>query len=116
MFVACVAVTVVTAIFLALSARLKFTRNPDTVVKLGTVGVDVRWFVPLGTLEVLGAAGALIGLAVAPLGLAAGAGLVGYFVVAMASHVVHDDLRGIRPAVWVFIWVVATLVTRIASL
>jgi hypothetical protein len=114
-FIACVAVTAVTALFLALSARLKFTRNPDTVAKLGAVGVGVRWFVPLGTLEVLGAAGALIGLAVTPLGLAAGAGLVGYFVVAMATHVVHDDLKGIGPAVWVFAWVVAMLVTRIAS-
>jgi hypothetical protein len=53
---------------------------------------------------------------VAPLGIAAGAGLVGYFVVAMAAHAVHDDLRGIGPAVWVFAWVVAALVTRIASL
>jgi hypothetical protein len=115
-FIACVAVTVVTALFLALSARLKFTRNPDTIAKLGTVGVAVRWFVPLGTLEVLGAAGTLIGLVVAPLGIAAGAGLVGYFIVAMAAHVVHDDLRGVGPALWVFAWVVATLVTRIVSL
>lgn len=115
MFVACVAVTAVAALLLALSARLKFIRDPDAVAKLSIVGVTTRYLTPLGTLEVLGAAGALIGLAVAPLGIAAAAALVGYFVVAMAVHVFHDDLKGIGPAALVFVFVTATLITRILS-
>lgn len=115
MFIASITVTGVTALFLGLSARLKFIRNPDNVAKLRAVGVPAALLTPLGTLEVLGAAGALIGLVLAPLGIAAGAALAGYFLVAMAAHARHHDLRGIGPAAWVFGWVVAALVTRILS-
>jgi len=115
MFDACVAVTVVAALLLALSARLKFIRDPDAVAKLSIVGVSTRYLTPLGTLEVLGAAGALTGLAAAPIGITAAAALVGYFVVAMTVHVFRDGLKGIGPAVLVFVFVTAALVTRILS-
>ncbi|MFC7740434.1 DoxX family protein [Nocardiopsis composta] len=49
---------------------------------------------PLAALEFAGAAGLLIGLLYRPLGIAAGIGLVLYFIGAVAAHVRAKDLQG----------------------
>ncbi|BBH70279.1 hypothetical protein ACTI_69640 [Actinoplanes sp. OR16] len=71
-------------------------RRADTVTAgLTTVGVPDRWFVPLAALNYAGAAGLLIGIFWRPLGIAAAAGLVLYFLGAVAFHVPVKDWKGI---------------------
>ncbi|BBZ72059.1 DoxX family protein [Mycobacterium paraseoulense] len=58
-------------------------------------GVPVSWLTfPIGTLKTLGALGLIAGLWVPPLGIAAAAGLTIFFVCAMYTHVLADDISG----------------------
>ncbi len=60
---------------------------------MAKAGVPVSWLrFPIGTLKVLGALGLLAGLWLPPLGVAAAAGLVIYFICAMYTHVLAKDL------------------------
>jgi hypothetical protein len=55
---------------------------------MAEVGVPRSWLVPLGVLKGAGAAGLLIGLlGVRPLGIAAGLGLMLFFIGALTAHV-----------------------------
>lgn len=56
-------------------------------------GVPLSWLTfPIGTLKTLGALGLVVGLWIPPIGLAAAAGLVIFFVCAMYTHVLHGDI------------------------
>ncbi|MGC1281373.1 MAG: DoxX family protein [Streptosporangiaceae bacterium] len=55
---------------------------------MAEVGVPRSWLVPLGVLKGAGAAGLVIGLlGVRPLGIAAGLGLMLFFIGALTAHV-----------------------------
>jgi hypothetical protein len=88
MTVAYLAVTTATiavnvAIVVADLARSRFV-----LATSAEVGVPVSWLPGLATLKALGAAGLILGLlGVDPIGVAAAAGLVGFFVVAVGAHV-----------------------------
>jgi hypothetical protein len=102
MKIAYIVVAVVAAFMLIMSVRQKLVRDPRAVEIIGeVVGVPLRYFPVLASLEMAGAVGLLIGIAVPALGVAAGIGLVGYFVGAVASHVrVHDlETDHLYPAV-----------------
>jgi hypothetical protein len=116
MFVACVVVTVLIAVMAAASGVMKLRRAPQIVDALvNKLELPMSWLTPLAALELAGAIGALIGLAVAPLGIAAAAGLVAYFVGAAVTHVVRHDTPGIvRPLPFVAL-AAAALVLRIAT-
>lgn len=93
MHVAYIIVAAVFTVMLTMSARMKLAREPVAVEVIGdVVGVPLRFFPVLAFLEVAGAAGLLAGIAFEPLGVAAGACLVGYFIVAIAAHVRKGDL------------------------
>jgi hypothetical protein len=47
---------------------------------------------PIGTLKTLGALGLVVGLWIPPIGLAAAAGLVIFFICAMYTHVLANDI------------------------
>jgi hypothetical protein len=109
-------VAVIAAFMLAMSARLKLVRDEKAVTMIGdTVGVPLRFFPLLATLEIAGAVGLLVGIAVAPLGIAAGIGLVAYFLVATASHVRVGDRAGMPAALIRLVVAVAALVLRVAA-
>jgi DoxX-like family len=75
------------AALLLASALLKLSHKPAVVASYARAGVPERWLNALAML-LIAAAGALVaGLFWAPLGIAASAGLVGYFAVAIAFHV-----------------------------
>jgi DoxX-like protein len=58
-------------------------------------GVPLSWLTfPIGTLKTLGTVGLVMGLWVPPIGLAAAAGLTVFFVCAVYTHVLANDISG----------------------
>ncbi|GBE65195.1 hypothetical protein MFM001_16570 [Mycobacterium sp. MFM001] len=56
-------------------------------------GVPLSWLTfPIGTLKTLGALGLVVGLWVPAIGLAAAGGLIVFFVCAMYTHVLANDI------------------------
>lgn len=93
-----VVVAVLLSAVLAMSARGKLTKDERSVdVIHNKAKVPLSWFPLLAGLELLGAAGLLIGIAVVPIGIAAGVGLVLYFVGAVGAHLRAKDPMVLRP-------------------
>lgn len=58
-------------------------------------GVPLSWLTfPIGTLKTLGAVGLVVGLWVPAIGIAAAAGLTIFFICAMYTHVLANDISG----------------------
>jgi hypothetical protein len=58
-------------------------------------GVPLSWLTfPIGTLKTLGALGLVVGLWLPPIGLAAAAGLTIFFICAVYTHVLANDISG----------------------
>jgi DoxX-like family len=116
--VAYIVVSAVFTVMLTMSARMKLVREPLAVEVIGgVVGVPLRLFPVLALLEIAGGVGLLVGIGFMALGVAAGACLVAYFVVAIASHLrKHDLVPGhvIPPVMMLAISAVA-LVLRLAA-
>ena len=74
----------------------KLTANPKIVASLESVGVAAGPMRILAVLELLGAAGLVVGIGVPGLGLAAAACLALYFVGAVGAHL----RAGHAPAEW----------------
>ncbi|TMK24741.1 MAG: DoxX family protein [Actinobacteria bacterium] len=92
MNIAYAVVAVIYSLVLVMSVRMKLVRDPRAIEVIGdVVGVPLRLFPLLGALELAGAAGLLVGIEVEAVGVAAGVGLVGYFVGATASHIRARD-------------------------
>jgi uncharacterized membrane protein YphA (DoxX/SURF4 family) len=88
MHVVYIIVASVFTVMLTMSARMKLIRDPLVVQVIGNlIGVPLRVFPLLAFLEIAGGVGLLVGIATKPLGVAAGACLVAYFIVATGSHV-----------------------------
>jgi uncharacterized membrane protein YphA (DoxX/SURF4 family) len=114
MFIAYAIVAIVLSLALLGSAAGKLTKNPKATEALTTVGVpDARWPVLAG-LEVAGAIGLIIGLWVPALGVAAGVGVVLYFIGAVVAHLRADDAN-IGPALALSLVAVAAVVLRLIS-
>ena len=118
MHVAYVIVAAIFTVMLTMSARMKLVRDPVAVEVIGdVVGVPLRLFGALALLEIAGATGLLAGIGVKALGVAAGACLVAYFVVAITSHLRRRDLVAghLAPAVVMALISVAALALRLAA-
>ena len=115
MFIVAVVVSVLLALVLSGSAYAKLTKDPKVVATLvGTVGVPEERLWMLAALELAGAAGLLIGLFWAPLGIAAAIGVVLYFIGAVIGHLRVRDTAPASigaPAV-ILLVAVAALVLR----
>jgi hypothetical protein len=69
-------------------AAADLARTPFVLANSAEVGVAPAWLPSLAVLKAAGAAGLLLGLlGVRPLGIAAGAGLVLFYLGAMTAHV-----------------------------
>lgn len=102
---------VLTAVFVAFSGLQKVRHDPKvTRIIHDVVGVPMTWFPFLAACEFAGAAGLLGGLLWPPIGLAAAAGLVLYFVGAMAAHVRVGDVQGLGPAAFMLFVSAASLI------
>ena len=116
MTIAYFATTVAAALMVAFSALGKIRRDPAIVkVIVGTVGVPEKYLMPLAACELAGAAGLLTGIWWPPLGVAAGVGLVIYFLGAVVSHLRVGDVKGIGPATFMLFAAAAALVFRVLT-
>ena len=86
MFIAYLVVAILLSAGLVLSGGLKLAKNPRIVEGIGGLGVPLSLFPVLAALEIAGAAGLIIGLWFAPLGIAAGVGVLVYFTGAVITH------------------------------
>jgi hypothetical protein len=115
MFIATAVVSVVLAALLLVSARGKITRDPDQMQTLKRVGVpeDRVWL--LAAAEIAGAVGVLGGLYWSPIGIAAGIGVVLYFIGAVAAHLRVGDYK-IMPATIILVLAAAALAGRLLTM
>lgn len=86
MFIACVVVSIVLAFASFGSAMGKLQGVPQMRTLLESVGAENHARL-LGSLQLAGAVGVLVGLFIAPIGVAASAGLLLYYLGAMGAHV-----------------------------
>jgi hypothetical protein len=78
--------------FSGVSALVHFS---PIIAGMEKAGVPLSWLTfPIGTLKTLGTVGLIVGLWVPAIGLAAAAGLVMFFVCAMYTHVLANDISG----------------------
>jgi hypothetical protein len=112
-FIADLIVSALFAALLVLSATGKVRRDKRQIAVLERVGA-LRLIPLLAASELAGAAGLAVGLAWWPLGVAAGAGLVLYFLGAVGSHLRVGDREIAAPAVLLLV-ALASIATRLAS-
>lgn len=115
MFIATVVTSVVLAGVLAVSARLKLSHRDEVVATYARVGVPERRLDLLAVLLLVGAAEVLVGLVWAPVGIAAGACLTGYILLAIGAHIRHRGLAHVGPPISLTLFSVTALVLRTAS-
>jgi DoxX-like family len=100
MHTAYVVFTVVVALLVTFSGVAKVRRDPKIVKTIHEViGVPMKYFSVLALCEFAGGLGLVMGIWWPMLGVAAGVGLVLYFVGAVVSHLRIGDAKGIGPAV-----------------
>ncbi len=109
-------VTILVAILVAFSGIGKIRRDPRVVRILHeTVGIPLNYLPLLAACEFAGALGMVIGIWWPPLGVAAGIGLVLYFVGAIVSHLRAGDVKGLGPAAFMLVLSAGALAMRILT-
>jgi hypothetical protein len=95
----------------------KIRRDPIPVkVVHETVGLPLKYFPLLAACEFGGAVGIVVGIWWPPIGIAAGIGLVLYFVGAIVSHLLVGDVKGIGPAAFMLVLAAGALALRIVTI
>jgi hypothetical protein len=80
---------------MAFSAVRKLTHQPRFVEPYLRVGVPEDKLDYLAAILLAGAAGLILGLLWAPIGIAAAIGTIAYFLIAIAFHIRADDARNL---------------------
>jgi len=102
------------AVIVAYSGFGKIRRDPHLVRVLHeTIGVPFKYFPLLAGCEFAGAVGLVVGIWWPVIGIAAGIGLVLYFVGAIMSHLRVGDVKGIGPAAFMAALAAGALALRI---
>jgi DoxX-like family len=114
-FVATVAVSALLALLMSYAAVRKLSHRPEVVATYARVGVPEERLDLLAATLLAGAAGLLVGLAWAPLGVAAGAAVVAYFLVAIGAHIRSRDLENLPTPVVMELLAVGATALRAAS-
>lgn len=100
MFIAFVVIASVVALMVIYSAALKLTHREEVVENYARAGVPESWLNGLATLLFAAAAALLAGIWWPVAGLAASAGLAGYFMIASIFHVRAKDTANVAmPAI-----------------
>jgi hypothetical protein len=95
----------------------KIQRHPHQVkVVHETVGLPLQYFPLLAACEFAGAVGLVIGIWWPPIGIAAGIGLVLYFVGAVVSHLRVGDVKGIGAAAFMLVLAVGAVALRVLTI
>jgi DoxX-like family len=110
-------ITVAFAAMVAFSGIGKIRRDPKIMhVIHEVVGVPLKYFSLLAACELAGAVGLVLGIWWPSIGVAAGIGLVLYFVAATVSHLRVRDVKGIGPAAFMLALAGGALALRILTL
>ena len=116
MTVLTIVVTVLTALIFLAAAAVKFRHDPHAMATRDALGIAPGPYTLIGACEVAGAAGALIGLAVRPIDIAALAGLVLVALGACAAQArLKNPLSEARPAILALVLSVSALALQIAT-
>jgi hypothetical protein len=117
MAVVFLALTVIVALLVTFSGIAKIRRDPRVVKVINeTCGVPLTYFPVLAALEFAGALGLVAGVWWPVVGVAAGIGLVLYFVGAAVSHLRVGDVKGVGAAVFMLVLSGAVLAFRVLTM
>jgi uncharacterized membrane protein YbjE (DUF340 family) len=116
MFVATATVSALLAALLAFTAVRKLSHREEVVASYTRVGVPEDKLDHLAVILLAAAAGLILGLFWAPIGVAAAAGLIVYFIVAIAAHIRADDEEHLPTPLTMEAIAVAALILRLATL
>jgi len=117
MHTAYLAITLVFALLVSFSGVGKIRRHPIPVrVVHETIGLPLKYFPLLAACEFAGAVGLVVGIWRPPIGIAAGIGLVLYFVGAIVSHLRVGDVKGIGSAAFMLVLAAGALSLRILTI
>jgi DoxX-like family len=97
----------------AFAALRKLSHRPEVVASYAAVGVPEERLDALAALLLAGAAGLIVGLLWAPIGVAAAAAFAVYFLVAIAAHIRTGDTRHLPTPLLMELLAVAALVLRL---
>jgi hypothetical protein len=111
-----VVVTVLAALLFLAAAWVKFTHEEHAMQTRDRLGIRPGAYTLIGVCELAGAVGALAGLAVRPLGVAAliGLALVGFGACA-TQVVLRNPVAEARPAVLALVLAIGALALQIAT-
>lgn len=114
MFTLAAIVSIVLAVAILGSGAATLVKVPAVVKNISSVGwaEDRLWV--LAVLKILGAIGLVVGLWVAPIGIAAAIGVALYFVGAIVFHVRAEEYS-MAPPVALLVLAIAALVLRSAT-
>lgn len=115
MFAVAAGVSALLASALVYSAVRKLSHRPDVVRTYVRAGVPEDKLDYLAAVLLVAAAGLLLGLAWAPIGIAAAGGLVVYFLVACGFHVRARDLANLPTPLVIEVTAITALVLRLAA-
>lgn len=113
MFAAYVMFTCLAALFCAYAVYLNVTHDKLVTDTARRLNLSMRLMIPFGILLGLAGAGLLAGFALPVLGTVAATGMVGYFVIALATHLRMRDFHILWPFIYLLV-AVAALVTGVA--
>jgi hypothetical protein len=116
MTVATAIVSLLLAALLAFAAARKLSHRETVVQTYVRVGVPEDKLDYLAMILLAGAAGLLLGLLWAPIGVAAAIGVICYFIVAIAFHIRAHDERNLPTPLAIALIAVAALVLQLATL
>jgi DoxX-like family len=115
MFLATAIVSALLAALMAYAAVRKLSHRPEVVATYARAGVPEERLNLLAATLLAGAAGLLIGLLWAPIGIAAAVAVVVYFLVAIAAHIRGDDLENVPTPIVMETLAVAAALLRITT-
>ena len=116
MVVASTVVSTLLAVLIAYSAVLKLAHRPEVVEDYRRAGVPEHWLNRLAALLLIAAAGLVVGHWWTLAGIAAAAGLVAYFALAIGFHVWAKDTKNAVPPVVLMLLAIAALALPLAAL
>lgn len=116
MHTAYLVITLVFAVMVSYSGVGKIRRDPLQVrVVHETVGVPLKYFALLAACEFAGALGLVVGIWWPLIGMAAGIGLVLYFVGAIVSHLRVGDVKGSGSAAFMLVLAAGAIALRMLT-
>jgi uncharacterized membrane protein YphA (DoxX/SURF4 family) len=108
--------SVVLAVGFLGAGAIKLIGNKTSLEMRDRVNVGAQLWRVIGALEVAGAVGLLVGLAVPALGIAAAVGLSLLLIGAVGAHLRANDARNAPPAVLLLLLALALVVFRFLAL